>query len=177
MTPLPKAYAWLQAVDDKPRMVEQALALYGTLEAPGAADNPVILSWAAEVGVRGQYSHDSIPWCGLFLALVAKRAGKDIPETPLWALSWAAWASPSPEAALGDVLVFKRQGGGHVGLYVGEDEEAFHVLGGNTADAVGITRISRARLVRARRPLYHVQPAGVRPFHLAATGLLSTNEA
>ena len=32
---------------------------------------------------------------------------------------------------LGDILTFKRNGGGHVGLYVGEDKDCYHVLGGN----------------------------------------------
>ena len=77
----------------------------------------------------------------------------------------------------GDVLVFKRKGGGHVGLYVGHDASAFHVLGGNQSDRVSITRLSRNRLVAVRRPAYRAQPANVRPIPLAASGSLSVNEA
>jgi uncharacterized protein (TIGR02594 family) len=112
------------------------------------------------------------------MALIAKRAGKAAPAKPLWARSWSRFGIASPQAALGDVLVFSRaKGGGHVGLYVGEDETAFHVLGGNQADAVSIVRIAKSRCIAVRRPIYRVQPASVAPVHLHASGVISTNEA
>lgn len=171
-------YAWL-AREPGPKMIVEALKLFGTMETPGSANNPTIVAWAKEIGgeVADVYKADSIPWCGLFMAVVAKRAGKEIPKHPLWALSWSAFGAKSPAAALGDVLVFVRNGGGHVGLYVGEDASAFHVLGGNQSDRVCITRIAKARLYAARRPLYRVEPANVRPIRLEATGALSLNEA
>ena len=61
---LPKNYQWLEAVCSLPSMVRHALALFGTAEAVGVADNRVILGWAEEVGVC-DYPADSIPWCGL----------------------------------------------------------------------------------------------------------------
>jgi uncharacterized protein (TIGR02594 family) len=136
---LPSRYGWL-AREPGPKMIVEALKLYGTLETPGSVNNPTIIAWAKEVGgeVEDIYKADSIPWCGLFMAVVAKRAGKEIPKHPLWALSWSAFGAKVPDAALGDVLVFVRNGGGHVGLYVGEDASAFHVLGGNQSDRVCI---------------------------------------
>ena len=178
MTELPPAYRWIDEVRPLPRMVEAARQLYGTIETLGPADNPLILDWAREVGLSRAYSSDAVPWCGLFMALVARRAGKAAPAKPLWARSWGRFGVASPEAALGDVLVFARaKGGGHVGLYVGEDETAFHVLGGNQTDAVSITRIARTRCIAIRRPIYRVQPASVAPIQLAATGAISVNEA
>lgn len=175
---LPSRYGWL-AREPGPKMIVEALKLYGTMEVPGSANNPTIVAWAKEVGeeVADVYKADSIPWCGLFMAVVAKRAGKEPPKHPLWALSWSAFGAKAPAPALGDVLVFTRSGGGHVGLYVGEDASAFNVLGGNQSDRVCITRIAKARLYAARRPLYRIQPANVRPIHLEATGALSLNEA
>ncbi len=175
---LPSRYGWL-AREPGPKMIVEALKLYGTLETPGSANNPTIIAWAKEVGgeVEDIYKADSIPWCGLFMAVVAKRAGKEIPAHPLWALSWSAFGAKSAAAALGDVLVFVRNGGGHVGLYVGEDASAFHVLGGNQSDRVCITRVAKGRLYAARRPLYRIPPANVRPIYLDATGALSLNEA
>lgn len=111
------------------------------------------------------------------MAVVAQRADKEVPKHPLWALSWSAFGAKSPSAALGDVLVFVRNSGGHVGLYVGEDKMAFHVLGGNQSDRVCITRIAKARLYAVRRPLYRAQPTNVRPIHLESTGAISLNEA
>jgi len=175
---LPARYAWL-AREPGPKMIVEALKLFGTLEAAGSPSNPIIVAWAKEVGgeVADVYKADSIPWCGLFVAVVAQRAGKELPQHPLWALSWSAFGAKTSAPALGDVLVFARNGGGHVGLYVGEDAAAFHVLGGNQSDRVCITRVAKTRLYAARRPLYRVQPANVRPIHLESTGALSLNEA
>jgi uncharacterized protein (TIGR02594 family) len=149
---LPSRYAWL-AREPGPKMIVEALKLYGTMEKPGTADNPIIIGWAKEVGgeVADVYRADSIPWCGLFMAVVAKRAGKEPPKHPLWALSWSAFGAKADTPALGDVLVFTRGTGGHVGLYVGEDATAFHVLGGNQSDRVCIARIAKARLYAAHR--------------------------
>lgn len=175
---LPSRYGWL-ARESGPKMLIEALKLYGTLEAPGSKNNPTILSWAKEIGgeVADVYSADSIPWCGLFMAVVAKRAGKEVPKHPLWALSWSAFGAKASKPMLGDVLTFTRNGGGHVALYVGEDDGAYHCLGGNQSDAVSITRIAKSRLYAARRPLYREQPANIRVVHLASNGVLSTNEA
>lgn len=176
---LPPPYRWLIA-EPGPKMLREALALYGTLEVPGEGDSPTILAWAAELGERAMgapYRHDSTPWCGTFLAIVAKRAGKTLPAIPLRAMSWLAFGAPSSIPMLGDVLVFARSGGGHVALYVGEDDRAYHCLGGNQSDAVTIARIAKTRLHAARRPVYRVQPANVRRVVLSAAGALSRNEA
>lgn len=177
MSEIPSQYSWLRGLDPQPLMIRHALAEYGVIEGVGAAENPVILGWAAEVGLTASYSSDAIPWCGLFLAVVAKRAGKPIPVKPLWALNWNRFGVAAAQPALGDVLVFKRDGGGHVALYIGEDPRAYHVLGGNQSDRVGFTRIAKARLHAARRPIYRALPPTARPYVLAAAGDLSRNEA
>jgi uncharacterized protein (TIGR02594 family) len=151
--------------------------IHGVIEGPGSAENSIILGWAREAGLASIYDSDAIPWCGLFMAMVAKRAGKAVPDKPLWALSWSRFGVAAGRPVLGDVLVFRRDGGGHVGLYAGEDTQAFHVLGGNQSDRVCFTRIARARLHAARRPLYRMMPATARPYHLAPAGSLSSNEA
>jgi uncharacterized protein (TIGR02594 family) len=177
--PLAPQYRWLTALSPLPRMVQEALKLYGTVEAPGPANSSTIMAWAKEAGtaVAHDYYADEVPWCGLFLATVARRAGKTPPVSPLWALSWAKFGEEAGQPGLGDVLVFVRKGGGHVGLYIGEDKRAYHVLGGNQADRVCIARIAKDRLYAARRPSYNVPPATVRPYLLAATGAVSRNEA
>jgi uncharacterized protein (TIGR02594 family) len=180
-TPIPPAYSWLPEVPGLPRLLVEGLTLYGVRELKGPGDNPEILAWAREVGIpETTYRHDETAWCGLWMAVVAKRAGKTLlspPGAALWALSWRRWEQPSPRPSLGDVLVFTRPEGGHVGLYVGEDVDCWHVLGGNTADSVSIARLRRERLVACRRPAYRVPPAGVRPVFLAPSGAVSENEA
>lgn len=173
---VPAQYAWLNSLE-LPKTIFEGLKLLGTHETPGSANNAAIMGWADEVGLKRVYTADAVPWCGLFAAVVAKRAGKEVPKDPLWALNWGNFGVKVLQPGLGDVLTFLREGGGHVGFYIGEDHEAYHVLGGNQGDNVTITRILKKRLRAARRPAYNVQPASVRPYILGATGSLSKNEA
>lgn len=176
--PLPAAYAWLgdYLADGHPAMTVEAVKLYGLREKPGAADNPIILGWAKETGITG-YVHDQTPWCGLFMAHCARAAGYALPVDPLWALNWGKFGAAVTVPSFGDVLTFIRPGGGHVGIYIGEDDQAYHVVGGNQGDAVAFSRLEKARLRAARRPLYNMPPKQVRPLRVAATGGLSSNEA
>jgi uncharacterized protein (TIGR02594 family) len=174
---LPQQYRWLTTIGLVPRMIGEALKEFGTVETPGSKNNPKIMAWAKETGLAAPYTADSVPWCGLFMAVVAKRAEKPAVSSPLWALSWAKFGIEAGQPRLGDVLTFTRNGGGHVALYIGEDKAAYHVLGGNQSDAVGFTRIDKARLYRVRRPAYKQAPDTVRPFVLAPTGVLSEDEA
>lgn len=176
---------------DLPKLVQEGLRTFGVLEAPGSASNPVIIGWAKEVGLHAgiyPYNSDAIPWCGLWMAVIAKRAGYEPVKQPLWALHWATFEADSPNPALGDVLAFtrvvadprtgKRRTMGHVGLYIAEDDTAYHVLGGNQSDAVSIARLAKNRLYEARRPAWRIaQPASVKPYRITGTGSLSVNEA
>lgn len=162
-----------------PRMVREALALYGVTEAPGIKNNAVIVNWAKETNIQGDnwYSNDSIPWCGLFMAVVAQRANWQPPNEALRALAWAEFGNKSPQPSRGDVLVFKRKGGGHVGIYVGETENTYWVLGGNQKNRVCLAELDKKRLHACRRPPYKIQPESVKPCHYTSSGELSENEA
>lgn len=162
-----------------PRMVREALALFGTIETTGSANNPIIVNWAKETKTKDDdwYNADSIPWCGLFMAVVAQRAEKDLPKGVLSALSWTNFGTKVKDAALGDVLVFQRKGGGHVGLYVGENDNYYYVLGGNQSDKVCITIIAKNRCVSINRPKYNIMPESAKKYYYNASGVVSTNEA
>lgn len=177
MVDLPKPYRWLQALDLLPKMVAEALPHHGVRETAGPANTPEIMAWAAQTGLKSSYNADATPWCGLFMAHVAKRAGKVVPPGPLWALNWAKFGVEGGQPELGDVLVFVRKGGGHVGLYIGEDAEAYHVLGGNQGDCVCFTRIDKERLYAVRQPPYNNKPSTAKVYLLAASGAMSSNEA
>lgn len=173
---LPSQYKWL-AQEPAPRHLLKALELYGITEVVGEKDNPVILEWAKELGIEKVYTADSIAWCGLFVSIIMKRAGREPVEKPLWALNWANFGVKVGRPMLGDILVFKRNQGGHVGICVGTDTSAYHVLGGNQGDKVCIVRIGKDRLFSARRPNYNNMPINVREVIVKASGILSTNEA
>lgn len=189
-------FAFLAGTPMPPLMVRVALAELGTLETPGTADNPKILGWADEVGratdrpyddwAAGFYNDDGIPWCGLFIAVVAVRAAQGRPERMppdkyLSALAWAEWgvSVPIEHAAVGDVMVMGRQGGGHVTLNVGtaKGESSFFGLGGNQGDKVSIAEFGVARVRAVRRPAYQALPPGARRVILSSTGVLSQQEA
>lgn len=177
---LPDKYKWLES-EGAPKMLVEAIKHYGTLEKKGKGSNPDITRWAKEVGVDSWYTDDDIPWCGLFVGVVAKRCGYPFPASKLLAArQWINWGEPVTEGRemLWDVLVFQREGGGHVGFYVGENDNAFLVFGGNQSNAVGFAWIAKKRLIGARRPKYAVgEPQNVRKILLTQTGELSQNEA
>lgn len=174
------SYSWLLK-EKAPQILLEALKLYGTKETAGPASTPAIMQWAEEIGAKRlgvTYSDDSVAWCGLFMAICARRSAQTIPFIPVRAISWLTFGNAVKEAMLGDVLVFTRAGGGHVGLYVGEDDEAYHVLGGNQSDSVCITRILKNRLTGIRRSVFiKAQPANIRKIKLEKLGKISVNEA
>lgn len=175
---VPSAYAWLKAINP-PRIIDEALKLYGIKEIPGPKNAPEIMGWARSLGLEREYVADQVPWCGLFAAIVVQRAGWAPVAGPLWARNWLKFGKASPTPGLGDILVFSRSGGGgHVGFYIAEDANAYHVYGGNQGDQVSIVRIDKSRLLGARRPAWiSMQPPSVKPYHVAAAGGLSRNEA
>lgn len=176
---LPVKYQWLTK-EGAPKMLVEALRHYGIMEHVGKGSNANITAWAKEVGVSGWYNDDDIPWCGLFVGMVAKRCGYPFSAAKLLAArEWVNWGVAVPKGGekLWDVLVFSRPGGGHVGFYVGENKDNFLTYGGNVSNAVGFAWIAKNRLIGARRPAYKIgEPANVRKIQLSFTGELSTNE-
>jgi len=169
---------------DAPSLIRAYAPLIGVAEKRGPGNNPVIMEWAREVGealgVSLGYTADKIPWCGLGMAYVALKAGwlDQTPRQPLWARAWLKFGQKADKPSFGDILVFGREGGGHVGVYVAESAGHFHVLGSNQGDAVNIRMIPKARLLGARRPIWRkAQPASVRPIHMGANGVATTGEA
>jgi uncharacterized protein (TIGR02594 family) len=172
-------YDWLNQ-EAGPRMLLEAIKLYGTSEIVGGQHNRTILAWAKEVEIEHLYRDDEMPWCGLAMAVCAHRAGKALPMTGwdiLRALEWTRFGSKTPVAMLGDIVIFRRSGGGHVGMYVGEDDDCYHVLGGNQGNQFNIIRMERSRLHAIRRPHYNNQPPQVRRIRLLPKGTISKNEA
>ncbi len=178
---LPDQYAWLDK-EPGPKMLKNMSSLYGTKEVPGVASNPAIMAWAKAIGVSSAYSGDDIPWCGLTVGYVAWLSGyPSKPDgNPLWARNWCDWGQPVKhgQEMLGDVLVFERGNSGHVALYVGEDDSAFHIIGGNQGDKVCIERKPKYLLLKARRSPWKVaQPPNVRKVYLSPEGAVELSEA
>lgn len=177
MIAIPKEYTYLNDAVG-PRVLLEAMKHYGVQEVVGSRHNPAILGWAKELGLDGFYKADETPWCGLFMALCLKHAQLKPPEglDALRALKYAERFYPVSTPMLGDILVFIRNGGGHVGLYVGEDTNHYHVLGGNQKNGVFIVPIEKGRMRAARRTFAGTAPY-IRRVHLGPSGEASINEA
>lgn len=64
-----------------------------------------------------------------------------------------------------------------MGFYWAEDDDAYHVLGGNQSNSVNITRIAKDRLLSARWPLTGLAVDGQVRIAAVNGRLLSVNEA
>lgn len=157
--------------------LDEATRLLKTKEAPGPANNPLIIEWAKKLGgwVASFYTKDEIPWCGLFVGHCLQVAGAhDLPTNPLSALGWASYGGTT-QPRQGAVMVFKRPGGGHVGFYVGENASAYLIRGGNQSDSVSDAWVAKDRLVAVRWPKDF--PVTTSANIIKQTGSLSRNEA
>lgn len=150
----------------------------GITEKSGTANHPEIMKWAKVVGgqVEKEYTADSIPWCGLFAAIVIASVGVVPVAQPLWARNWVKFGTKLSEPCFGCVMTFTRDGGGHVGFYVSEDSSYYHILGGNQSDSVNIVKIAKNRCIG------YNWPPGMEKFRVpgrvnkAFTGKISSNE-
>ncbi|TCU35431.1 TIGR02594 family protein [Rhizobium azibense] len=164
---------------DEPVWMREARRLKGIKEIPGAASNPTIISWAKRMGgwIASFFANDDIAWCGLFVGncVAVTLPEEKLPANPLGALEWKKFGISMAAPALGAILVFTRNGGGHVGFYAGEDGEFYCVLGGNQGNSVKFSMIEKERCVGIRWPRTAPAPIGGR-VHANAGGV-SRNEA
>ena len=158
---------------------EEAKHLMGTKEVLGSKNNPDILDWAEDLDI--QYSRDDIPWCGLFVAhcVGATLPQEALPANPLGARQWERFGDRT-EPRVGAVMVFWREsrngGKGHVGFYVGEDKDAYQILGGNQSDSVCLTWMGKNRFLSAHWPKSASKLTSVAVMKKRNEGL-SSNEA
>lgn len=158
----------------------------GTYEIKGAKHNAVILAmWQLAFQATNQkqwINDDETAWCGAFTAYCMAKAGlsKHIPKAFYRAKDWASVGKPINKPAYGCIVVFTRNGGGHVGIVVGKDQKGnIMVLGGNQSDAVNIKPFAVGRVLAYRWCGTQNLPWASRynlPL-LNSNGQVSTNEA
>lgn len=172
---VPKPSPAFSPTASDPRWIELARARIGEREIKGPKHNNWIAGLWGALGATW-FNTDETPWCGAFVAKCLHDAGRKIlgPSEFPRALAWAKWGQPC-EPTVGAVVVFKRDGGGHVGFLVGESITNYYVLGGNQGDMVSIAPIAKNRAVAVRWP----HDLGLRPAGLPrmSGGVVSTNEA
>lgn len=165
-----------------PPWYDEATRWLGLKEVPGAAHNPVILDWLAELDAP--FRDDETPWCGTAMGawMAAALPDEPLPAAPWGSRNWLGFGRPISTPAIGAILVFWRGSPtgweGHVAQYVGERSDAYLCLGANQSNSVSRTWISKSRLRAGgiRWPTTYALPVGGAVM-LASGGTVSTNEA
>lgn len=142
------------------RWLEEARKYIGQMEIKGPRHNPLILQFWKDIK-RGGIKDDETPWCAAYAGAMLERVG--IRSTRFEsAKSYLSWGVQLHEPAYGCIVVFSRDGGGHVGFVVGQaDNGDLMVLGGNQSDAINIRAFSRSRVTGYRWPVN--EPLDSRP--------------
>ncbi len=117
-------------------------------EVPGLENNPRILLYNSTTDGRPETDHT--PWCSSFVnycveQVPAVRPGTHSKAAKSWhTLPWRHDVTTAPKE--GDIVVFERRLGsrdgavlgGHVGFFIGEDENHIQVLGGNQGKRISV---------------------------------------
>jgi uncharacterized protein (TIGR02594 family) len=142
-----------------PAWLIEARRHIGQREVPGPGSNAWIKSlWLRLPGGAWFWKHfgsddSKLPWCGAFVASVMDTCGHQYPKKYASAKAWLDWGTWLEHPEVGCVVVFARDGGGHVGFVVGRDlHKNLLVLGANQGDAVSIAAFRQDRVMGYRWP-------------------------
>jgi uncharacterized protein (TIGR02594 family) len=138
---------------DQPKWLEAAWSALGEREIAGAADNPAILRFFADVGCAAGV-HDETAWCAAFVGSCMERAGL-VSTRSLRARSYLDWGAALSSPRLGAVAVLNRGSNpalGHVGFVIGQTGDSIVLLGGNQSDSVTVAAFESERLIDCRWP-------------------------
>lgn len=142
----------------EPTWLQKAREFIGLYEKKGAEHNPQILAWWKAIKLGG-IKDDETPWCAAFVGGVLESVGIQSSRSGA-ARSYLQWGQPIKLPVPGCVVVFSRDGGGHVGFVVGKDSTGrLLVLGGNQADAVNVRAFGLDRVLGYRWPTLVALPA------------------
>lgn len=135
----------------EPVWLVEARRFMGQREVKGLKHNATILDWWKAIK-RGGIKDDETPWCAAFVGAMLERTGVQSTRFES-AKSYLTWGVPLNAPTVGCVVVFSRDGGGHVGFVVGQDAKGcLLVLGGNQGDDVNVRTFARDRVVGYRWP-------------------------
>lgn len=124
----------------------------GVHEVPGFQNNARIIQYLKSTTLGDPYcSCDETPWCSAFVNWCVEKAGYEGTDSAA-ARSWLEWGKNVSKPCPGCIAVFTREGGGHVGFYIGETADTVKVLGGNQGDQVCVREYSKSRLLGYRMP-------------------------
>lgn len=146
-----------------PAWLAEAQKHIGTREIPGVNHNPLIVRmWKAIK--RGGIKDDETPWCAAFVGFCLENVGI-VSSRFESAKSYMTWGMYQKSPCVGSIVVFNRDGGGHVGFVVGRTPKGeLLVLGGNQGNEVSIRAFPLDRVSGYRWPAAVPMPAGELPY-------------
>ena len=145
------------------------------------AQNKSLWDWL-KIGGGAVGDPSQIPWCGDYVETCIALAlpNEPLPTLPYLARSWMKFGIEAKEPSPGAVAVFYRGDPkgpfGHVGFYVSEDKNYYHILGGNQGNRVSVSRLSKKRLLGFRWPSTYAY-SGANVVIADRGGTVSVNEA
>jgi uncharacterized protein (TIGR02594 family) len=135
-----------------PAWITEARRYIGVREIPGVTHNPLIVQMWKTIK-RGGIKDDETPWCAAFVGFVLENVGI-VSSRFESAKSYLTWGQPLPGPAPGCIVVFTRDGGGHVGFLEGLTIDGrLLVLGGNQGNEVNVRAFPESRVSGYRWPL------------------------
>lgn len=161
--------------------IKEAMRIVGKHE---VEDNAAIRSWLRLDGATlGDPA--KLPWCGDFietairLALPTEPFRSPLRENPYWALNWRHLGRAIYKPTYGAIAAISRDGGGHVGIVMGEDATRLYLLGGNQSNRVSVAPFEKTRFVPEafRWPLMWQLPTDFTLPKLTSSLASSINEA
>lgn len=155
--------------------VAEARKYIGLKEIPGPKHNSIIQGWLKRL--NAWWSDDETPWCGVFVAQCLQAVDIKYPGAWYRAKAYLDWGDKIDMPEYGCVVVFTREGGGHVGFVVGKDDKGrIMVLGGNQGNAVSIAPFELYRVSGYRWPTGYARNKSALPV-IASSASSSRNEA
>lgn len=124
-------------------------AASGIVEYDGRDANPRIMEYLATTTIKA--TDDATPWCSAMMNWAVIQLGMTGTDSAASA-SWEKWGEGLKKPSDGCIIGFVRQdGSGHVGIFVGEDEYNYKILGGNQANSVKISNFAKTVGDESRR--------------------------
>lgn len=134
----------------EPKYLALARSHLGLKELTGNNDHPLILSWWIRLNAKWLYNQ---AWCGLFVGHCFDSFEHAIPKAFYRAKAWLDWGERLDKPCLGCVVIFDRQGGGHVGFPIGINHAgSLRVLGANQKNQVSVATFDTKRVLGYRMP-------------------------
>lgn len=144
----------------EPPWIDEARKHVGVREIKGPEHEWRIVRWWKAIR-RGGIKDDETPWCAAFVGGCLEACGV-ISTRYESAKSYLSWGRKLTKPLYGCVVIFDRDGGGHVGFVVGKDSLGrLMVLGGNQGDEVNVRAFTSDRVLGYRWPMLAPLPEDI----------------